>query len=201
MQPSREERAAAGDLSADRHRPPRRGARLLLERLGMEVTFEVDWVVFVSRPIAATAGPACASWRPGSSIRCPQHREPYRGNSLILTFQVEDARRELEALRAKGIEPDVDIAGRALGPAALHDARSRRRLGRHRPADRARSRVLRRRRARPARRDRRIRLGRPSRNQRSRRVPLVRCRSICPNPSWSAIRRRSSASASMPSSA
>ena len=34
---------------------------------------------------------------------------------MILTFQVEDARRELEALRAKGIEPDVDIKDEPWG--------------------------------------------------------------------------------------
>ena len=37
--------------------------------LDMEVTFELEWVVYVSRPAGRGANRACASWRPGSSTR------------------------------------------------------------------------------------------------------------------------------------
>lgn len=85
-----------------------------VERLGMEVAFEVDWVVFLSAPAGEGQTGVCFM-APGLDHQLPEHREPYRGNSVILTFQVEDAPRELEALRAKGIEPDVDIKDEPWG--------------------------------------------------------------------------------------
>ena len=84
------------------------------ERLGMDVTFEVDWVVFLSRPMGAARTGVCFM-APGLDHQLPQHRRVYKGDSVILTFQVEDARRELEALRSKGIEPDVDIKDEPWG--------------------------------------------------------------------------------------
>jgi uncharacterized glyoxalase superfamily protein PhnB len=44
-----------------------------------------------------------------------EHFIPYSGDSVIFTFQVEDAQRELDALRAKGFEPDVDIRDEPWG--------------------------------------------------------------------------------------
>ena len=85
-----------------------------MKRLDMEVGFEVDWVVFLSRPMGADRTGVCFM-APNLEHQLPEHREPYRGHALILTFQVEDARRELEALRAKGVEPDVDIKDEPWG--------------------------------------------------------------------------------------
>ena len=85
-----------------------------VERLGMEVAFELDWVVFVSHPAGASRAGVCFM-AAGLEHQIPEHRAPYTGTSMILTFQVENARSELEALRAKGIEPDVDIKDEPWG--------------------------------------------------------------------------------------
>jgi catechol 2,3-dioxygenase-like lactoylglutathione lyase family enzyme len=82
--------------------------------LDMEVTFETDWVVYVSRPAGAGRTGVCLM-APGLEHQIPEHRTPYSGDSVILTFQVEDARRELDALRAKGFEPDEDIRDEPWG--------------------------------------------------------------------------------------
>jgi catechol 2,3-dioxygenase-like lactoylglutathione lyase family enzyme len=79
-----------------------------VKRLGMEVTFELDWVVYVSRPAGAGRTGVCLM-APGLEHQIPEHRVPYSGSSVILTFQVADARAELESLRASGFEPDVDL--------------------------------------------------------------------------------------------
>ena len=105
--------------------------------LDMEVTFELDWVVYVSRPAGGARTGVCFM-APDLEHQIPEHRTPYSGDSVILTFQVEDARRELDALRAQGVRARRGHPRRALGAAALHDARPGRRLGRHRPADRPR---------------------------------------------------------------
>ena len=85
-----------------------------VERLGMDVAFEVDWVVFLSRPMGEARTGVCFM-APGLEHQLPEHREPYRGSSVILTFQVEDARLAREELRAKGIEPDVDVKDEPWG--------------------------------------------------------------------------------------
>lgn len=82
--------------------------------LGMEVTFELDWVVYVSRPAGAGRTGVCFM-APGLEHQIPEHRTPYTGDSVILTFQVDDARRELAALRERGFEPDVDIRDEPWG--------------------------------------------------------------------------------------
>jgi catechol 2,3-dioxygenase-like lactoylglutathione lyase family enzyme len=86
-----------------------------LQRLDMEVTFETDWVVYVSRPIAGGARTGVCFMAPGLEHQIPEHREAYSGSSVILTFQVEDVRRALDALRSKGFEPDVDLADEPWG--------------------------------------------------------------------------------------
>jgi hypothetical protein len=80
----------------------------------MEITFEVDWVVFLSRPMGEGRTGVCFM-APGLDHQLPQHRKAYEGDSVIFTFQVQDARRELAALRSKGIEPDVDIQDEPWG--------------------------------------------------------------------------------------
>ena len=85
-----------------------------LERLGMEVTFETDWVVYVSRPVRGARVGVCFM-APDLDHQIPEHRTAYSGNSVILTFEVEDAEVELEALRAKGIDPDVGIRDEPWG--------------------------------------------------------------------------------------
>ena len=82
--------------------------------LDMEATFELEWVVYVSRP-AGEARTGVCFMAPGLEHQIPEHRTAYTGSSLILTFQVDDARRELDALRAKGFEPDVDIRDEPWG--------------------------------------------------------------------------------------
>ena len=82
--------------------------------LGMEVTFELDWVVYVSRP-AGEARTGVCFMGPGLDHQIPEHRTAYSGSSVILTFQVEDARRELDALREQGFEPDVDLRDEPWG--------------------------------------------------------------------------------------
>ena len=82
--------------------------------LGMEVTFEQDWVVYVSRP-AGTGRTGVCLMAPGLDHQIPEHRLPYSGSSVILTFHVEDAQRELDELRARGFEPEVDIRDEAWG--------------------------------------------------------------------------------------
>ena len=104
--------------------------------LDMEVTFELEWVVYVSRP-AGEARTGVCFMAPGLEHQIREHRTAYTGSSLILTFQVDDARRELDALRAKGFEPRRGHPRRALGAAAFHEARPSRGLGGHRAADRA----------------------------------------------------------------
>ena len=59
--------------------------------------------------------PGVCFMAPGLDHQLPQHRQVYEGDSVILTFQVEDARRELERLRSKGIEPDIDIKDEPWG--------------------------------------------------------------------------------------
>ena len=85
-----------------------------VEWLGMEVTFEQDWVVYVSRPAGAGRTGVCLM-APGLEHQIPDHRVSYSGSSLILTFHVEDAQRELDALRARGFEPEVDIRDEPWG--------------------------------------------------------------------------------------
>jgi catechol 2,3-dioxygenase-like lactoylglutathione lyase family enzyme len=82
--------------------------------LDMEVTFELDWVVYVSRP-AGTGRTGVCFMAPGLDHQVPEHRMPYSGDSVILTFQVDDAQYELAALRRKGFEPDVDIRDEPWG--------------------------------------------------------------------------------------
>src|SRR5687768_15063248 len=80
----------------------------------MEVAFQADWVTFMTRQAEGGRVGLCFM-APGLEHQLPEHREPYRGNSVILTFQVEDAARELEALRAKGVEPEVAIRDEPWG--------------------------------------------------------------------------------------
>jgi len=82
--------------------------------LDMEVTFELDWVVYVSRPAGSGRTGVCLM-APGLEHQIPEHRTPYSGDSLILTFQVEDAQRELDGLQEKGFEPDVGIRDEPWG--------------------------------------------------------------------------------------
>jgi catechol 2,3-dioxygenase-like lactoylglutathione lyase family enzyme len=82
--------------------------------LGMEVTFEADWVVYVSRPAGGGRTGVCFM-APGLEHQIPAHRTAYSGDSVILTFQVDDARRELELLRARGFEPDEDLQDEPWG--------------------------------------------------------------------------------------
>jgi catechol 2,3-dioxygenase-like lactoylglutathione lyase family enzyme len=82
--------------------------------LDMEVTFETDWVVYVSRP-AGTARIGVCFMAPGLEHQIPEHRIPYKGDAVILTFHVDDAQRELDALRDRGFEPDVDIRDEPWG--------------------------------------------------------------------------------------
>jgi catechol 2,3-dioxygenase-like lactoylglutathione lyase family enzyme len=82
--------------------------------LGMEVSFELDWVVYVSRP-AGEARTGVCFMAPALDHQIPEHRTAYSGSSVILTFQVEDARRELDALREQGFEPDVDLRDEPWG--------------------------------------------------------------------------------------
>jgi catechol 2,3-dioxygenase-like lactoylglutathione lyase family enzyme len=82
--------------------------------LDMEVTFELDWVVYVSRP-SGTGRTGVCFMAPGLDHQVPEHRMPYSGDSVILTFQVDDAQYELAALRRKGFEPDVDIRDEPWG--------------------------------------------------------------------------------------
>ena len=70
----------------------------------MEVTFELEWVVYVSRP-AGEARTGVCFMAPGLEHQIPEHRTAYSGSSLILTFQVDDARRELDASARRGSSP------------------------------------------------------------------------------------------------
>jgi catechol 2,3-dioxygenase-like lactoylglutathione lyase family enzyme len=85
-----------------------------LRWLGMEVTFELDWVVYLSRSSGGGRTGVCFM-APGLEHQIPEHRTPYSGSSVILTFQVEDAERELLDLRARGFEPDEDLRDEPWG--------------------------------------------------------------------------------------
>lgn len=85
-----------------------------IERLGMTVAFELDWVVFLAAPAGDSQRGVCFM-AAGLDHQHPDHRVPYRGSSLILTFQVDDAPRELEELRTRGFEPDVGLKDEPWG--------------------------------------------------------------------------------------
>ena len=148
----------------------------------------MDWVVYVSRPMGDGADRRVLH---GARARAPAARSTARAYSGRLRDPHLPGRGR--SARARRAAREGDRAGRghprrALGAAAFHDARPGRRLGGHR---RSRSTPTRRSRATAASVVRIAGTG--------RRVPLGAWRASCPNPSWSATPRRSSASASMPS--
>jgi catechol 2,3-dioxygenase-like lactoylglutathione lyase family enzyme len=85
-----------------------------VEVLGMEVAFETDWVTFMTRATEAGRAGLCLM-APGLEHQMPEHREPYRGSSLILTFQVADADGALAEFRERGVEPEVGLRNEPWG--------------------------------------------------------------------------------------
>jgi uncharacterized glyoxalase superfamily protein PhnB len=80
---------------------------------GFGPLFETRWFVYLVHESTATARIALMAG--GLDFQLPQHREAYRGDSLILTFEVADAAAELERLERAGASIAVELRDEPWG--------------------------------------------------------------------------------------
>lgn len=74
-----------------------------VQHLGFEVMFEASWFVLLSRGSTEGGTTSIAFMAPDHPSR-PPGPEVFSGLGLLLTLQVDDARREEVRLRAAGVE-------------------------------------------------------------------------------------------------
>lgn len=74
-----------------------------VQHLGFEVVFEASWFVLLSRGSTEGCATSIAFMAPDHPSR-PPGPEVFSGQGLLLTLQVEDARREEARLRSAGVE-------------------------------------------------------------------------------------------------
>ncbi len=74
-----------------------------VRHLGFEVVFEASWFVLLARDSTEGGTTSIAFMAPDHPSR-PPGPEVFSGQGLLLTLQVDDARREEARLRAAGVE-------------------------------------------------------------------------------------------------
>lgn len=74
-----------------------------VKHLGFEVGFEASWFVWLSRSTTEAGATAIAFMTPDHPSR-PPGPEAFNGQGLLLTLQVNDARKEEALMRAAGVE-------------------------------------------------------------------------------------------------
>eukprot|EP00300_Choanocystis_sp_HF-7_P025533 c27451_g1_i1.p3 GENE.c27451_g1_i1~~c27451_g1_i1.p3 ORF type:complete len:152 (+),score=19.02 c27451_g1_i1:75-530(+) len=73
------------------------------QHLGFEVVFEASWFVLLSRSCSEGGSTSIAFMTPDHPSR-PPGPEVFNGQGMLLTLQVNDARREEARLREAGVE-------------------------------------------------------------------------------------------------
>lgn len=74
-----------------------------VQHLGFEIVFEASWFVLLSRGSTEGGATSIAFMAPDHPSR-PPGPEVFSGQGLLLTLQVDDARREEARLRAAGVK-------------------------------------------------------------------------------------------------
>ncbi|MFZ3002837.1 MAG: VOC family protein [Undibacterium umbellatum] len=85
-----------------------------VQHLGFEVGFEASWFVWLSRGTAEAGMTAIAFMTPDHPSR-PPGPEAFNGQGLLLTLQVDDARKEEALMRAAGVDILYPVKHEAWG--------------------------------------------------------------------------------------
>lgn len=79
---------------------------------GFGPIYETEWFVYL---VNESGGARIALMAAGLEHQIPQHRAAYRGDSLILTFEVADADHERRRLQREGARIEVELRDEPWG--------------------------------------------------------------------------------------
>jgi len=77
-----------------------------LQRFDFHIVFEASWVVILS---ASQEGPICLGLMSPDHPSRPPGPEPFNGDGMIVTIQVDDADSACQRLRSAGAPIDYDL--------------------------------------------------------------------------------------------